>query len=660
MRARSTLLAFTGLASILAAAPVARAQTLPSIDASTWRPSIDPQAGLVLEPTSSPGAWQWNVGAWLSYEQAPVTIRNASSGAIAWQPLEHALGMNLVAGLGLGDRAAIGIDVPLFLWQDGNSGLPSGLVSSGAVPTSGVGDVALVGKGTIISNDRQGLSGGFGLAAIGALTLPTGDRESFHGDGTATVSLRLLGEYALGVGAIRASLGYTLRTADQTWPDPSLGGVTFGDSIPWSAGFVVRPKVFAPSLDPGDRQSWELAVHGSLPAGPVAPFGLSGSGASALSPALLAVDDRIALGHYRDVYVLGGIDIGLDTAIGVPLFRAVASIGWAPRAHDRDHDGIADDLDECPDLAEDRDGIQDQDGCPEDDADGDGILDDQDACPLVPGVWWNDPRKNGCPAPDTDADGVPDPVDACPAVKGVESDDSRKNGCPAEAQDRDRDGVPDDSDRCPDQPEDKDGNEDFDGCPDLDDDGDGIPDKDDACPREKGDPSTDPTRNGCPNPDRDGDSYENDVDKCPDQAEVFNGIQDEDGCPDEGGKPLVVVVQKGDAISLTPARPIAFTTGNGQPELDPKSTMTLRAITMELDQHPDWTLGVGVRPGPGKQEETEKASLERAMLVANRIAAYAHRPSVAEAVGWDAVKQLPSAAASGVGLVILVSGKEKP
>jgi hypothetical protein len=46
--------------------------------------------------------------------------------------------------------------------------------------------------------------------------------------------------------------------------------------------------------------------------------------------------------------------------------------------------------------------------------------------------------------------------------------------------------------------------------------------------------------------------------------------------------------------------------------------------------------------------------------VANRVAAYAHRPSAAEAVGWDAVKQLPSAPATGVGLVVLVPTKEKP
>jgi hypothetical protein len=182
---------------------------------------------------------------------------------------------------------------------------------------------------------------------------------------------------------------------------------------------------------------------------------------------LLAIDDRLALGHSRDTFLLVGADIGLSQAVGVPSVRGMLAFGWSPRSHDRDHDGVPDDADECPDLPEDRDGIQDADGCPEDDADGDGILDPQDACPLTAGVGWNDPRKNGCPAPDSDADGVFDPVDACPAVKGVPSENPKKNGCPPSSQDRDNDGIPDDADQCPDQPEDKDGVEDFDGCPEV-------------------------------------------------------------------------------------------------------------------------------------------------------------------------------------------------
>jgi outer membrane protein OmpA-like peptidoglycan-associated protein len=64
---------------------------------------------------------------------------------------------------------------------------------------------------------------------------------------------------------------------------------------------------------------------------------------------------------------------------------------------DRDNDGIPDQYDKCPDVPEDKDGIEDADGCPETDADHDGIPDAVDACPKEPGPPNADPKKNGCP-----------------------------------------------------------------------------------------------------------------------------------------------------------------------------------------------------------------------------------------------------------------------
>jgi OOP family OmpA-OmpF porin len=398
--ARARLARMRALAGASFALPltgaIASAQTAPSIDARTWQPSADPRANLVLEPPATPGAWQWNLGVFTQYARDPVVLRGV--GETQGPPIAHLIGADVVAGIGLGDRASLGVDLPLVAWQSGASSLPSDVVRGGRVPPQAIGDLAVLGKATIVSNDHEGIEGGWGLALLGALSIPTGGGAGFLSDGALDASVRLLTEYALGPGALRAVAGYSGRTQQRTWPDANGDGVTFGDSIPWAIGAVVRPKGIGAILDSGDRQRWEVAAHGALPAGPVAPLGLGKPGASRLSPALLAADDRVALGHDRDAYVVGGCEIGLDDAIGVPTFRAIASVGWAPRVHDVDGDGVPDETDQCPDLPEDRDGIQDADGCPEDDADGDGILDDLDACPLTAGAASDDPRKNGCPS----------------------------------------------------------------------------------------------------------------------------------------------------------------------------------------------------------------------------------------------------------------------
>ena len=66
-----------------------------------------------------------------------------------------------------------------------------------------------------------------------------------------------------------------------------------------------------------------------------------------------------------------------------------------PPAHplDTDGDGIPDTLDKCPNQPEDKDGFEDEDGCPDLDNDKDGIPDTSDLCPNEPGP----PEERGCP-----------------------------------------------------------------------------------------------------------------------------------------------------------------------------------------------------------------------------------------------------------------------
>ena len=639
MRTSRVVFSLAAVAAMTSASRQGAAQQ-PSFDARTWRPSFDPQAGLVVEPTTTQGAGAFSVGTYLNYTLYPVTLRSPGSADVKLRPVEQHVGMDLVAGVGLGSRLAIGVAVPVALYQTGSENLPA-KVATTPVAASAIGDLSLIGKLSVVDNGN----GGFGLASIAALSLPTGDTSSFIGEGAATVSVRALAEWSLAVAGFQISAGYKLRTAERTWPDATAGGVTFGSELPWSAGLWLKPDVL--HLDSHNRQRWEIAVHGSLPAGPVGPLGAGDPGSAQLSPVLVTLGDRVGVGRFGDAYVTAGLETSLGTAVGAPALRLVAGAGWAPREHDKDHDGIPDDVDQCEDIAEDKDGFEDSDGCPELDNDDDGIIDRQDACALVPGKRSADPAKNGCPVPDQDGDGEADDVDACPSLKGERNADPKRNGCPA--LDTDADGLPDYADKCPARAEDKDGFEDDDGCPDEDDDRDGVADSVDACPRVAGEPSADRAINGCPNPDRDGDTYLNDADQCPDSAEVWNGIKDDDGCPDEGGKPLVTIDEKNGTVKLTQAIKLSSTSDGGV-ALDGSSSFVARALASELNRHRDWTLAVGAKASSAKRDD----GLERALAVVNAITQSTHHDGAAETVAWDAVKRQPGAE-TGIAMLLLVA-----
>ena len=206
---------------------------------------------------------------------------------------------------------------------------------------------------------------------------------------------------------------------------------------------------------------------------------------------------------------------------------------------DTDEDGLADRDDKCPEQAEDKDGFEDSDGCPEADNDQDGILDAADKCPLEAEDKDGFEDANGCPDPDNDGDGVSDTADKCPI-----------------------------------QAEDKDGFKDEDGCPDPDNDGDSVLDGDDKCPNQAGVKE----EAGCPVQDKDKDGIPDKLDKCPDQAETFNGIDDEDGCPDK--KSLVVITE----TEVKILQKVNFETGKSTIKSD--SFELLDTVALVLNKQP--------------------------------------------------------------------------
>jgi OmpA-OmpF porin, OOP family len=102
------------------------------------------------------------------------------------------------------------------------------------------------------------------------------------------------------------------------------------------------------------------------------------------------------------------------------------------RGHDADNDGIPDELDKCPSIAEDKDGFQDDDGCPDFDNDNDGIYDAQDKCPNEPEDKDGFQDDDGCPDLDNDRDGIPDSLDACPNEPETINGYKDTDGCPDE------------------------------------------------------------------------------------------------------------------------------------------------------------------------------------------------------------------------------------
>jgi hypothetical protein len=158
------------------------------------------------------------------------------------------------------------------------------------------------------------------------------------------------------------------------------------------------------------------------------------------------------------------------------------------------------------------------------DEDGDGILDEDDVCPSVADPDQADLDQDGegdaCDA-DDDGDGVDDAADNCAATMNADQADNDFDGsgdvCDS---DDDADAVADDVDNCPlfangDQA-DAEGDGFGDAC-DLDDDNDGVSDEPTTAPCSRTRISRTPTATGeatSATPTGNGDSFENAADNC--------------------------------------------------------------------------------------------------------------------------------------------------
>lgn len=420
-----------------------------ALDADTYDASgsaPDAQGGLQLAipVVGAPNAWY--AGTQLVYAYRPVVAEYSDGSREAI--VGGSFGMHLLGGYTIQGKARLDLDIPFYPY-----------VGAKGADWNGVsfGDLRLGATVPVWGNKD------FSFGLMPEITLPTGELEAYNGAGSVTARLRAAGQYRFAERyTANANLGITLGKAQE------LGDLTFGSNLYVGLGL-------------GAQLNEDWGVGGELDG----TVGLSGG----LGPYNQNPFELHGYGSYTglDNFVItAGLGTGIVSGVGAPALRMIAGIAWRDAGYvDTDADGLEDQFDTCPTEAEDKDGFNDTDGCPDPDNDGDLVLDIKDSCPNAKEDIDGFKDEDGCPELDNDGDALTDTEDACPNDPGPLA----TVGCP----DRDSDGLADARDVCPDLP----GPIELKGCPDRD--HDQITDDRDKCPDEPKDPREDPARSdGCP------------------------------------------------------------------------------------------------------------------------------------------------------------------
>ncbi len=430
--------------------------------------------------------------------------------------VRHHTTLDLMGAISFASFFELGIVLPVLLNQDGEDLIIRGVpFAGGREPTvkAGLSDPRFHLKFDLLNGFWGKVSDIVGLALVTVITAPLGDAlnaNQFMGNSGITVAPKL----ALELNFLPVRLGFNIGyryAEDKQFYQADLGQqLTYGGAIEWSV-----------------LQNLRLLLEA---------YGANAfSNVSSSSP--LELYGALKWAFVKDVWWTTGVGGGLplsgddiNVGTGAPTVRVFTGIKWEPTAEkapkllDSDGDGFFDDVDKCITAPEDKDGFEDQDGCPDYDNDNDGYVDAVDSCP-------NDAE---------DLDGFED-----------------RDGCPD--LDNDKDGIPDSKDKCPNDAETKNGIEDDDGCPEKDTDGDGILDAVDQCPNQPEDKDGIQDEDGCPETDADADKILDPKDKCPLEPEIYNGNEDEDGCPDKGAELMRVGAQKLEILER-----VEFATGSAK------------------------------------------------------------------------------------------------
>ena len=400
------------LAVLCLAAAAANAQTVDpftarGIDLVPFKFTPGMESGLSMEGGELQVARSYFFQALLDFNVGILGLKNGEERVGDLMPFRADL--HLMGAYQLHPRVEIAADIPVTIGQANNFALLAAQGFAVEAPrVAGLGAPRILGRLQILKQSEFPI---VGLAAILEARLPIGDTFSFMSDRGFVFAPRLAVERTLGPVRLLANLGWRLRTAPGRFIN-----LYVAQEFTLSGGAIIDLPNFS------RFQSNQLIAELNLATPAEAPFTFTESEALK-SPFELLIGARTQFAGNWGAQLAVGKGLG-PSGYGRETIRFALSLTYTHVAQpDDDDDGIPNNVDGCPDQAEDKDGIEDTDGCPE------------------------------AREPDRDEDGVPDKIDQCPDVKGP----AELDGCP----DKDGDQIPDNVDKCPDVP----GTPELQGCP---------------------------------------------------------------------------------------------------------------------------------------------------------------------------------------------------
>jgi OOP family OmpA-OmpF porin len=317
---RATPLALVVLGTVVAAAALAvptasHAQTRTGFAVDRFEPAEHGSRQFVVDSLDlRPGAAA--AGATLDYAYKPLVLYDAS-GAERYALVRHQTFVHLGGAIVVARRLRLALDVPVALYQDGESAIASGERLSAATAPA-FGDVRVAADVRVFGQHAEPLTLAVGVRAW----LPTGLRSQFTSDGSLRVAPQVLAAGAVGpfVWAARTALVYRSR-------DDGYAGRTLGSELFAAAGAGLRTR--DERLVVGPEISAASAFTG---------------GAKFLGRRETPVEWLVGA-HYdvaRNVRIGAGVGGGLGRGFGAPLVRGLASIEWVtappPRPREKDEE----------------------------------------------------------------------------------------------------------------------------------------------------------------------------------------------------------------------------------------------------------------------------------------------------------------------------------